>query len=95
MSVRATCSEARERLAEIWDEVENSREPAILERPGHDTMALLPADELRSLQETVHLLRPPNAVRLLSALHRSRQGRTSPADLEAFARELGLPDLTD
>ena len=50
MSVRATCSEARERLAEIWDEVENSREPAILERPGHDTMALLPADELRSLQ---------------------------------------------
>ena len=38
---------------------------------------------------------PKNAVRLLSALHRSRQGRTSPADLEAFARELGLPDLTD
>ena len=96
MSVRATCSEARERLAEIWDEVENSREPAILERRGHDTMALLPADELRSLQETVRLLRSPkNAVRLLSALHRSRQGRTSPADLEAFARELGLPDLTD
>ena len=96
MGVRATCSEARARLAEIWDEVENSREPAILERRGHDTMALLPADELRSLQETVRLLRSPkNAVRLLSALHRSRQGRTSPADLEAFARELGLPDLTD
>lgn len=96
MSVRATCSEAKARLAQIWDEVENSREPAILERRGHDTMALLPADELRSLQETVRLLRSPkNAVRLLSALQRSRQGRTSPADLEAFARELGLPDLTD
>ena len=96
MSVRATCSEARERLAEIWDEVENSREPAILERPGHDTMALLPADELRSLQETVRLLHSPkNAVRLLSALHRSRQGRTSPADLESLARMLGRPDPTD
>ena len=94
--MRASCSEARARLAEIWDAVENSREPAILERRGHDTMALLPADELRSLQETVHLLRSPkNAARLLSALHRSRQGRTSPADLEAFARELGLPDPTD
>lgn len=96
MSVRASCSEARARLAEIWDEVENSREPAILERPGHDAMALLPADELRSLQETVHLLRAPkNAVRLLSALHRSRQGRTCPADLESLASELGLPDPTD
>lgn len=96
MSVRATCSEAKARLAEIWDEVENSREAAILERRGHDTMALLPADELRSLQETVHLLRSPkNAVRLLSALHRSRQSRTSPADLESLARMLGRPDPTD
>lgn len=94
--MRASCSEAKARLAEIWDEVENSREPAILERPGHDTMALLPAAELRSLQETVHLLRSPrNAARLLSALHRSRRGRTSPADLESLARTLGRPDLTD
>ena len=93
MSVRASYSLAREKLAEIWDEVENSREPAILERRGHDTMALLPADELESLKETAYLLRSPrNATRLLSALHRSRQGRTSPADLESLAGELGLPD---
>ena len=83
MSVRVSCAGARARLAEIWDEVESCREPAILQRPGHDTMALLPADELRSLQETVHLLRSPkNTARLLSALDRSRQGRTSVADLE-------------
>ena len=93
MSVRVSCTEARARLAGIWDEVETSREPAILERRGHDTMALLPAEELRSLQETVYLLRSPkNAVRLLSALDRSRQGRTSPADLESLAEELGLPE---
>lgn len=92
MSVRASYSQARARLAEIWDEVENSREPAILERRGHDAMALLPADELESLKETAYLLRSPgNAARLLSALHRSRQGRTSPADLESLAGELGLP----
>ena len=96
MSVRIPYSQARARLAEIWDDVESCREPAILERRGHDTMALVPAEELRSLQETVHLLRSPkNAVRLLSALHRSRQGRTSPADLESLARMLGRPDLTD
>ena len=96
MTVRATYSQARARLAEIWDDVENCREPAILERRGHDTMALLPADELRSLQETVYLLRSPkNAARLLSALHRSRQGRSSPADLESLALELGLPHPPD
>ena len=96
MSVRASYSLAREKLAEIWNEVENSREPAILERRGHDAMALLPADELESLQETAYLLRSPrNASRLLSALHRSRQGRTSPADLESLARELGLPEPPD
>ena len=64
MSVRASYSQARARLAEIWDEVENSREPAILERRGHDAMALLPADELESLKETAYLLRSPgNAAR--------------------------------
>lgn len=96
MSVRASYSLAREKLAEIWDEVENSREPAILERRGHDTMVLLPAAELEGLKETAYLLRSPkNATRLLSALHRSRQGRTSPVDLESLASELGLPEPPD
>ena len=96
MSVRIPYSRARARLAEIWDEAESSRGPVILERRGHAAMALLPADELRSLQETVYLLRSPkNAARLLSALHRSRRGRTSPADLESLAGELGLPQPPD
>ena len=96
MTVRATCSQARARLAEIWDDVENCREPAILERRGHDTMALLPADELRSLQETVYLLRSPkNAARLLSALHRSRRGRISPVGLESLADSVSPSRRTD
>ncbi len=92
MGVRIPCSQARARLAEIWDDVEQSREPAILERRGHEAMALVPAEELRSLQETVYLLRSPkNSARLLSALHRSRRGRTSPAELDSLVKELGLP----
>lgn len=66
---------ARENLAALWDEVEDSREEIILTRRGHEDLALLPAHELRSLKETAHLLRSPrNAVRLLSALSRSRAG---------------------
>lgn len=92
MSVKIPYSLARDKLAEIWDEVESCREPAILERLGHDTMALLPADELESLEQTVYLLRSPkNAARLLSALHRSRQGRASAVDLDSLAAELDLP----
>ncbi len=68
-----TYSYARENLAKLWDEVEESREEIILTRRGHEDVALLPARELRSLQETAHLLRSPeNAIRLLRALARSR-----------------------
>jgi len=68
-----TYSTAREKLSEIWDEIEDSRGEVILRRRGHQDLALIRADDLRSRRETVHLLRSPrNALRLLQALARSR-----------------------
>jgi len=68
----ATFSYARENLAKLWDQIEDERTPVVLQRRGHADLALLPADELASLQETAHLLRSPrNAARLLTALSRS------------------------
>ncbi|MCA9769227.1 MAG: type II toxin-antitoxin system Phd/YefM family antitoxin, partial [Gemmatimonadetes bacterium] len=52
MPVKTTYSHARENLASIWDEVEESREAAVIQRRGHEDMALIPADELSSLRET-------------------------------------------
>lgn len=70
-----TYTEARKRLATLWDRIEDTREEVILERRGHEPMAMLPAEELASLRETAHLLRSPrNAARLLAALERSRAG---------------------
>jgi antitoxin YefM len=93
MATRATYSRARANFAKIWNEVENSREPAILERRGHETMALLPADELSSLQETAHLLRSPkNAARLLAALARSQREERTPVELETLMKEVGISD---
>lgn len=85
-------SAARERLAEIWDQIEDDREEVILRRRGHEDLALLPAHELRSLRETAHLLRSPrNAARLLSALARSRGEPGITYDtIEALAAEAGL-----
>jgi antitoxin YefM len=92
MPTKASYSRARQNLASIWNEVENSREPAILERRGHEDMALVPADELASLQETAYLLRSPkNAARLLAALVRSRKGSIKSVEIEKVMKELGLP----
>ena len=67
----ATYSHLRENLAEIWDQVEDTQEPVIVKRRGHQDMAILPADELESLRETAYLLRSPkNARRLLEAILR-------------------------
>ena len=85
-------SAAREKLAEIWDTVEDSREEIILRRRGHEDLALIPAHELRSLKETAHLLRSPrNAARLLKALARSRgDGGVEFDTIDALATEVGL-----
>ena len=89
MSVKTSYSHARQHLASLWDQVEDSREAAVIQRRGHEDMALIPAEELSSLRETAYLLRSPeNAVRLLAALTRARRGRTRPADLAALRRSL-------
>ena len=73
-------SNLRDNLAKVWDKVEDSQEPVIVERQGHQTMAILPAEELDGLRETAHLLRSPrNAVRLLTALQRALADRPSQA----------------
>ncbi|WP_434478378.1 type II toxin-antitoxin system Phd/YefM family antitoxin [Gemmatimonas sp.] len=80
-----TYSHLREHLAEVWDEVESSQEPVILQRRGHEDLALIPAAELKSLQETAHLLRSPkNAARLLAALTRAEARANDPTSLEAL-----------
>ena len=84
-------SNLRENLAAIWDKVEDSQEPVIVERRGHQTMAILPAEELEGLRETAHLLRSPrNAARLLTALQRALRGQTKSIALEDLRTELGL-----
>jgi antitoxin YefM len=89
----STYSYLREHLAEVWDEVENSQTPVRIQRRGHQDMALIPADELASLEETAHLLRSPkNAVRLLTALARSNGRKTPAMELAELRRQLGLDE---
>jgi antitoxin YefM len=91
MATTVSYSYAREHFAEILDQVESTRDVTVIQRRGHEDMALIPADELSSLRETAYLLRSPaNAARLLAALTRARRGRTPTQDVEALRKELGL-----
>lgn len=88
-----TYSYARENLASLWDLVEDAQEEVVLQRRGHEDMAIIPAKELKSLQETAHLLRSPaNAQRLLRALTQSRSGAKAATftTTDELAAELGL-----
>ncbi len=93
MPAKVSYSHARQNLAEIWNDVEDSREVAVIQRRGHEDMALIPASELSSLRETAYLLRSPaNAARLLTALSRGRRGKNRAVDLNALRHELGLSE---
>lgn len=91
--IERTYTQARAELATLMDRAVDDRETVIIERRGRESVALIAADELRSLQETAHLLRSPtNARRLLAALQRALEGggeAMTPADL---AHRVGLDD---
>ncbi|MGQ0561488.1 MAG: type II toxin-antitoxin system Phd/YefM family antitoxin [Gemmatimonadota bacterium] len=91
MSRQTTYSYARQNLAEILEHAEETQEPVIITRRGHEDMAVVPADELRSLEETAHLLRSPkNAQRLLAALQRAIDSKGKPQTVAQLRKELDL-----
>jgi antitoxin YefM len=91
MPIQTTYTQARAQLASLLDEATNNREVIIIQRRGAEDVALIAADELASLIETVHLLRSPaNAERLLATLARVRQRTGEPQLPEALRAEVGL-----
>ena len=57
----------------LLDRVVNDREIIYIKSQTGENVALIAADELQSLLETMHLLRSPkNAERLLNAISRAR-----------------------
>ncbi len=84
-------SDARQNLARIWDRVIADRETVILKRRGKEDLALLPAEDLSSLLETLHLIgTPANAKRLLESIAWAQAGDGASQSPESLKRELGL-----
>ena len=93
MSIQVTYTQARENLAQLWDEVTQNLETVIVTRRGADDIALISATELASLQETAYLLRSPaNAERLLKALARSQADEGRPQTIVELQAEVGFDE---
>ena len=91
MPRQATYTYVRENLARLLEEVEDNRDVVIINRRGHENVALVPAEELESLVETAHLLRSPkNAARLLRALRRALTRKRKPQTVAQLRAALGL-----
>src|SRR2546426_3512005 len=57
MPRHATYTYVREHLARLLEQVEADRDVVIINRRGHEAVALVAAGELESLVETAHLMR--------------------------------------
>ncbi len=91
MIIETSYAQTTPNLNVLIDRVINDREIIYIKSQSGENVALIAADELQSLLETMHLLRSPkNAERLLNAIGRAR---TNPADSQTpddLRKELGL-----
>lgn len=71
MALKVSYSHARDNLADVWDMVEDSREAAVIQRRGHEDMALIPAED-----------RPPRTRSDGTVLRDPYQGLGKPEHLE-------------
>jgi antitoxin YefM len=70
--ITTSYTDARKNLATLLERIEQENAIALITRRGHKDIAILPAEELTALLESLHLLRSPrNATRLFNALEES------------------------
>lgn len=91
METQTTYSRARANLAKLCDQVTDNRDIVVISRRKGGDVALIAADELSSILETLHLLRSPrNADRLLSALKDAKARKGKRQSVASLRREVGL-----
>lgn len=91
METQTTYTQARANLSKLLDQVAESNDVVIITRRKGGNVALIAADELESILETLHLLRSPaNAARLLGAVDDARSGKARKQTPDGLRDEVGL-----
>jgi len=71
-----TYSHARQNLADLMDEVHETRAPVVITRQGSKPVVMLSLDDYESMEETLHLIRSPkNAAHLLESIDQAKSGK--------------------
>lgn len=93
MAIERTYTQARANFKELMDHVTANRDAVIIRRRKGGDVALIAADELSSLLETLHVFRSPrNALRLLESLEQARRGKGKRQTVQQLREEFGLDD---
>lgn len=83
-------SEAKDKLSSLVDEADRTHEIIQITRHGHPSAVLMSADDLESLQETIHWLSQPGIREDLEQARRDiAESKTISGD--DLRREFGLP----
>jgi antitoxin YefM len=86
-----TYSHARAHLSEVLDRVGHDREIITVTRRNQPDVAIIAADELSSLLESVYLLRSPaNAKRLFRSMEWAKSAEAIPQTLDELKQELSI-----
>ncbi|MCJ8278978.1 MAG: type II toxin-antitoxin system Phd/YefM family antitoxin [Rivularia sp. ALOHA_DT_140] len=84
-------TDARNNFFKLLDLVTQNNQVYIINRRDGDNVALIAESDLKSLVETVYLLRTPaNASRLLDAIEESKTGKIKPQTIEELQQELEI-----
>lgn len=84
-------TEARNNFFGLLEQVVQNHQVFIIHRREGENVAMISESDLRSLVETVYLLRSPaNARRLLDAIEESQSGKIQPQMLVELKQELGF-----
>jgi antitoxin YefM len=84
-------SHARAHLAEVLNQVGHDRQIITITRRNQPDVAIIAADELSSLLESVYLLRSPaNAQRLFRSMEWAKSAEAIPQTLDELKEELSI-----
>jgi antitoxin YefM len=89
-------TEARNNFFNLLDQVVDNHQVFIINRRNRENVALIAESDLRSLVETVYLLRSSaNARRLLDAIETANIGQIKPQTIEELKQELEVGQEKD
>ena len=84
-------TDARNGFFKLLERVAENNEVFIVNRRDGENVALISESDLKSLVETVYLLRSPaNGHRLLDAIEESRSGKIEPQTIDELRQELEI-----